>query len=91
MCPSLLRQVLDARLARLGEEAQRLLALAAVVGQAVPLARRYGRRDDQWARIAGPLTGREGPAGGTARDNRRFVGAVLCRYRAGGIPWPGAL
>ena len=36
--PAPLRQVLDARLARLGEEAQRLLALAAVVGQEVPLA-----------------------------------------------------
>ena len=36
--PAPLRQVLDARLARLGEEAQRLLALAAVIGQEVPLA-----------------------------------------------------
>jgi DNA-binding NarL/FixJ family response regulator len=33
-----LRQVLDARLARLGDEAQQLLALAAVIGQDVPLA-----------------------------------------------------
>jgi len=33
----LLRQVIDTRLARLGEEAQRLLAVAAVIGQTVPL------------------------------------------------------
>jgi len=36
--PGLLRQIIDGRLARLGEEAQRLLAIAAVVGQEVPLA-----------------------------------------------------
>ena len=36
--PALLRQVIDGRLARLGEEAQRLLAVAAVIGQEVPLA-----------------------------------------------------
>jgi len=36
--PAPLRQVLDARLGRLGEEAQRQLALAAVIGQEVPLA-----------------------------------------------------
>src|SRR5579871_3568662 len=50
------------------------------------MARRYGLRDDQWARIEGLLPGREGHVGGTARDNRRFVDAVLYRYRAG-IPW----
>ena len=32
------------------------------------------------------LPGRVGHVGGTARDNRRFVEAVLYRYRAG-IPW----
>ena len=32
------------------------------------------------------LPGRAGHVGGTARDNRRFVEAVLYRYRAG-IPW----
>ncbi len=47
---------------------------------------RYGLRDDQWARIAGLLPGRVGHVGGTARDNRLFVDAVLYRYRAG-IPW----
>ncbi|HEX6737670.1 MAG TPA: AAA family ATPase, partial [Vicinamibacteria bacterium] len=36
--PALLRQVIDGRLARLGEDAQRLLAIAAVIGQEVPLA-----------------------------------------------------
>jgi len=33
------------------------------------------------------LPGRVGHMGGTARDNRLFVEAVLYRYRAG-IPWP---
>jgi len=47
---------------------------------------RYGLRDDQWARMAELLPGRVGHVGGTARDNRRFVEAVLYRYRAG-IPW----
>jgi transposase len=32
------------------------------------------------------LPGREGHVGGTAKDNRLFVEAVLYRYRAG-IPW----
>jgi transposase len=50
------------------------------------MTRRYGVRDDQWARIAPLLPGRVGHVGGTARDNRRFVEAVLYRYRAG-IPW----
>ena len=36
--PPLLRQVLDARLDRLGEETRELLAVAAVIGQAVPVA-----------------------------------------------------
>ena len=35
--PPLLRQVIDGRLARLGEEAQTLLGIAAVIGQDVPL------------------------------------------------------
>jgi transposase len=47
---------------------------------------RYGLRDDQWARMAALLPGRVGHVGGTARDNRLFVEAVLYRYRAG-IPW----
>ena len=51
------------------------------------MPRRYGLRDDQWARMAHLLPGRVGHVGGTARDNRLFVEAVLFRYRAG-IPWP---
>jgi len=50
------------------------------------MTRRYGLRDDQWTRIAPLLPGRAGHVGGTARDNRLFVEAVLYRYRAG-IPW----
>ena len=48
--------------------------------------RRYGIRDDQWERIRDLLPGREGHVGVTAADNRRFVEAVLYRYRAG-LPW----
>jgi transposase len=47
---------------------------------------RYGLRGDQWQRIADLLLGKVGHVGTTARDNRRFVEAVLYRYRAG-IPW----
>jgi hypothetical protein len=43
--PILLRQVIDGRLARLGEEGQQLLAMAAVIGQAVPL--------DVWMAVTG--------------------------------------
>ena len=50
------------------------------------MARRYALRDDQWERIKDFLPGREGHVGGTAKDNRLFVDAVLYRYRAG-IPW----
>jgi len=48
--------------------------------------RRYALRDDQWERIANFLPRREGHVGGTAKDNRLFVEAVLYRYRAG-IAW----
>lgn len=47
---------------------------------------RYGLRDDQWERIRDLLPGKLGDPGVTAQDNRRFVEAVLYRYRAG-IPW----
>jgi len=47
---------------------------------------RYALRDDQWEKIKDLLPGREGHVGGTAKDNRLFVEAVLYRYRAG-IPW----
>ena len=38
---------------------------------------RYGLRDDQWERIKDLLPGKLGDVGVTARDNRRFVEAVL--------------
>jgi transposase len=47
---------------------------------------RYGLREDQWERIKDLLPGRIGHVGATARDNRRFVEAVVYRDRAG-IPW----
>ena len=50
------------------------------------MKRRYALRDDQWERIKEFLPGREGHVGGTAKDNRLFVEAVLYRYRAG-IAW----
>ncbi len=50
---------------------------------------RVGLRDDQWERIKNLLPGREGSVGVTAADNRRFVEAVLYRYRTG-MPWRSA-
>ena len=50
------------------------------------MRKRYALREDQWERIRDLLPGRAGHVGGTAKDNRRFVEAVLYRYRAG-IPW----
>ena len=50
------------------------------------MPRRYALRDDQWERIKHVLPGRPGHVGGTAKDNRLFVEAVLYRYRAG-LPW----
>ena len=47
---------------------------------------RYALRNDQWERIKDLLPGKPGDVGVTARDNRRFVEAVLYRDRAG-IPW----
>ena len=45
---------------------------------------RYALRDDQWERIeAMGLPGCKGHVGVTARDNRRFIEAVLHRYRSG--------
>jgi transposase len=45
---------------------------------------RYALRDDQWERIeALGLPGDHAHVGVTARDNRRFVEAVLWRYRSG--------
>jgi hypothetical protein len=36
--------------------------------------RRFGLRDDQWGRIKDILPGRDGHVGGTAADNRLFIG-----------------
>ena len=47
---------------------------------------RYGLRDDQWERLKDLLPGRAGTVGRPAKDNRRFVEAVLFRYRSG-MPW----
>ena len=47
---------------------------------------RYGLREEEWERIKDLLPGKAVDVGATARDNRRFVEAVLYRYRAG-IPW----
>lgn len=43
-------------------------------------------RDDQWARIEQLLPGKKGDPGCTAKDNRRFVEAVLWIMRTGS-PW----
>lgn len=50
------------------------------------MVKRYGLRDDEWARIEDFLPGRDGTVGVTAQDNRLFVEAVLYRYRTG-VPW----
>lgn len=43
-------------------------------------------RDDQWERIEGLLPGKATDCGVTAKDNRRFVEAVLWIMRTGS-PW----
>ena len=43
-------------------------------------------RDDQWDLIRNGLPGRAGSVGVTAVDNRRFIDAVIHRYRTGS-PW----
>ena len=45
--------------------------------------RHHRLRDDQWDRINEGPPGRAGSVGVTAADNRRFVDAVLYRYRTG--------
>lgn len=47
---------------------------------------RFGLRNDQWDRIKDVLPGREGHVGGTAKNNRLFIEAVLYRFRTG-CPW----
>jgi transposase len=45
-------------------------------------------RDDQWDLIRNGLPGRAGSVGVTAANNRRFVDAVIHRYRTGTLVWP---
>ncbi len=50
------------------------------------MLKRYALRDDQWERIKDLLPGQPGHVGANSANTRRFVDAVLYRYRAG-IPW----
>ena len=73
--PPLLRQVIDARVDRLGEEARDLLAVAAVIGQEVPLA--------LWASGgAGPTRGRCSARCERAAEARLLAAAGWERRRA---------
>ena len=47
---------------------------------------RHAISDAEWARVEGLLPGRPGQHGGVARDNRRFIDAVL-RIARTGAPW----
>ena len=47
---------------------------------------RHAISDADWDRIKGLLPGQPGQHGGVARDNRRFIDAVLYVARTG-IPW----
>ena len=47
---------------------------------------RHAISDAEWARVEGLLPGRPGQHGGVARDNRRFIDAVLWIARTG-APW----
>ena len=48
------------------------------------MRKRYALREDQWERIEGLLPGRVGHVGGTAKENRLFVEAMLYRYSLAG-------
>lgn len=50
------------------------------------MTERYALRDDQWELLYELLPGQKETVGVTAKNNRRFVNAVLYRYRTG-IPW----
>jgi transposase len=47
------------------------------------MARRFELTDEQWTRIEHLLPGKSGDPGATARDNRKFVDAVLWIARTG--------
>lgn len=48
--------------------------------------RRYELTDEQWAKIEMLLPGRKGTVGSPAKDNRRFINAVMWIARSG-APW----
>ena len=50
------------------------------------MLRRHEISDADWDRIKGLLPGQPGQHGGVARDNRRFINAVLWIARTG-APW----
>ena len=51
------------------------------------MVKRYGLRDDQFARIENMLPGRPGHVGRNAeKGNRLFVEAVIWKFRSG-APW----
>ncbi len=85
--PALLRNVIDARVSRLDEEAQRLLAIAAVIGHEVPL--------DVWAAVgeageeeilAVAERGMEARLLDEAGDGVRFAHALIREALYEGIP-----
>src|SRR3974390_3777944 len=47
------------------------------------MAKRYELNDQQWARIADMLPGKNSDPGRTAKDNRLFVNGVLWILRSG--------
>ena len=81
--PPLLRQVIDARLDRLGVATRELLAVAAVIGQEVPLdsgGRRRGGRRGLLAAIEPALAARvleEGADGGAVRFAHALIREAL--------------
>ena len=50
------------------------------------MKRRYEVSDEEWERVKDFLPGREGNAGGIAKDNRLFINAVIWIARSG-APW----
>ncbi len=46
----------------------------------------YDLKDEQWERIKDSLPGKEGDSGRSAKDNRKFIAAVMWIGRTG-APW----